>query len=161
MFVAIHTRNGLMSHSRILLVANRTASDTALLDAVRSRARRGSAAFHLVVPATPQGLHRLVDPEVAGRHAAHERLARALPLLSEAAGRNVTGHVGDANPLSSVADALNLRGFDEIIVSTLPWRLSRWLRLDLPSKLQGLGVPVRHVTGSETEQRDRDLATAA
>lgn len=150
-----------MSPSRILLVANRTASDAALLQAVRSRAQQGSAAFHLVVPATPQGLHRLVDPEVAGRHAAHERLARALPLLSEAAGRNVTGHVGDASPLSAVADALNLRGFDEIIVSTLPWRLSRWLRLDLPSKLRGLGLPVRHVTGSETEQRDRDLATAA
>ncbi|MDQ6731204.1 MAG: hypothetical protein M3022_13130 [Actinomycetota bacterium] len=128
---------------------------------MRTRTRRDPAVFHLVVPATPQGLHRLVDPEVAGRQAAHERLARALPLLSEAAGQDVTGHVGDANPLSAVADALNLRGFDEIIVSTLPWRLSCWLRVDLPSKLRGLGVPVRHVTGSETERLDRDLAKAA
>ncbi len=150
-----------MSPPRVLLVANRTASDAALLQAVRDRARGGPVAFHLVVPATPQGLHRLVDPEVAGRQAAAELLTRALRLLSEAAGERVTGHVGDANPLSAVADALNLRGFDEIIVSTLPWRLSRWLRVDLPSKLRGLGVPVRHVTGSETEQLDRDLARAA
>lgn len=150
-----------MPPSRVLLVANRTASDAALLTAVRDRAQRGPVAFHLVVPASAQGLHRLVHPEVAGREAAEERMTHALKLLSEAAGIQVTGHVGDANPLSAVADALNLRGFDEIIVSTLPWRLSRWLRVDLPSKLRGLGVPVRHVTGSETTQLDRDLARAA
>jgi hypothetical protein len=69
--------------------------------------------------------------------------------------------VGDANPLAAVADALNLRGFDEIIVSTLPWRLSRWLRVDLPSKLRGLGVPVLHVSGSQSEGLEGDLAEAA
>ena len=100
----------------------------------------------------------MVDPEVAGREAARERLARALPLLSEVTGTEVTGHVGDANPLAAVADALNLQGFDEIIVSTLPWRLSRWLRVDLPSKLRGLGVPVLHVAGSETAEVDGNLA---
>lgn len=150
-----------MPTPRVLLVANRTVANAALLDAVRTRARRGSVDFHLVMPATPQGLHRVVDPEVAGRQAANQRLARALPLLSEVAGKEVTGQVGDANPLAAVADALNLQGFDEIIVSTLPWRLSRWLRVDLPSKLRGLGVPVLHVTGVETEQLDGDLAEVA
>jgi hypothetical protein len=47
-----------------------------------------------------------------------------------------------------VADALNLRGFDEIVISTLPWRVSRWLRVDLLSKLRALGVPVHHVTST-------------
>ncbi len=150
-----------MPTTRVLLVANRTAANAALLAAVRARAVQGPVDFHLVIPATPQGLHRVVDPEVAGRQAARERLFRALPLLSEAAGKEVTGHVGDANPLSAVADALNLQGFDEIIVSTLPWRLSRWLRVDLPSKLRGLGVPVLHITGAETEQFDGDLAEVA
>ncbi len=56
--------------------------------------------------------------------------------------------MGDADPLAAVSDALHQRGFDEIIISTLPWRLSRWLRVDLPSKLRGLGVPVEHVEGS-------------
>jgi hypothetical protein len=147
-----------MSTTRVLLVANRTATNAALLHAVRTRALRGPVDFHLVMPATPQGLHRVVDPEVAGREAARERLARALPLLSEVTGTEVTGHVGDANPLAAVADALNLQGFDEIIVSTLPWRLSRWLRVDLPSKLRGLGVPVLHVTGSETAEVDGNPA---
>ncbi len=107
------------------------------------------------MPATPQGLHRVVDPEVARRQAARERLARALPLLSEAGGKEVSGNVGDADPLAAVADALNLRGFDEIIVSTLPWRLSRWLRVDLPRKLRGLGVPC-----STSPARRRSSATA-
>jgi len=92
--------------NRVLLVANRTASDPPLVEAVRRRAEGGSAVFHLVVPATPQGLHRVVDPEVAGLLAAAERMRKALPLLSAAAGTAVTGHVGDANPLAAVADAL-------------------------------------------------------
>lgn len=150
-----------MTPTRILLVANRTAADLPLVEAVRHRARYGQSVFHLVVPATPQGLHRIVDPEAAGRETAGERLARALPLLSEAAGEEVTGHVGDANPLAAVSDALHLRGFDEIIISTLPWRLSVWLRLDLPSKLRGLGVPVHHVTSSQTAEPQTVLADVA
>jgi hypothetical protein len=136
--------------SRVLLVANRTATDPPLVEAVAARAARGPASFHLVVPATPQGLHRVVDPEVAGRQAAEARLQEALEVLSEAAGQPVSGHVGDANPLAAVQDALNLLGFDEIILSTLPWRVSRWLRIDLPSKVRALGLPVLHVgAGSE------------
>jgi hypothetical protein len=150
-----------MPTQRVLLVANRTATNAAFLEAVRARALRGPVELHLVMPATARGLHRVVDPEVAGLQDARERVARALPLLSEAAGKPVTGHVGDANPLAAVADALNLRGFDEIIVSTLPWRLSRWLRVDLPSKLRGLGVPVLHVGGSQTQRLEADLGDAA
>jgi hypothetical protein len=137
-----------MTPARVLLVANRTALDPPLLDAIRRRAAGGPVSFHLIVPATPQGLHRLVDPEVAGREAADEQLRDALPLLSQAAGQAVTGQVGDANPLAAVADALNLHGYDEIILSTLPWRLSRWLRIDLPGKIAALGVPVLLVGGS-------------
>jgi GABA permease len=132
--------------TRVLLVANTTALDGPLLEAVRERAQRPAVSFHLVVPATPRGLHRVVDPEVAGLEDAQARLAVALPLLSQAAGQIVTGHVGDANALSAVEDAVHLRGFDEIIISTLPATVSRWLRLDVPSKLRALGLPVRHVT---------------
>ncbi len=147
--------------SRVLLVANRTAVDSALIEAVGRRARDQPASFHLVVPATPQGLHRVVDPEVAGIDAARERLRVALPVLSEAAGQRVTGHVGDANPLAAVEDALHLRGFDEIILSTLPSRVSRWMRIDLPSKVRALGVPVLHVRTSENHAEDEALVTAA
>jgi hypothetical protein len=49
--------------------------------------------------------------------------------------------VGAPEPLDAIQDAVNLHGFDEIILSTLPQRVSRWLQLDLPSKLNVLGLP--------------------
>jgi hypothetical protein len=150
-----------MPATRVLVIANRTAAGTPLLEAIEARSRDGEAVFHLVVPAEPVGLHRVVDPEVAGREAAEARLRHALPLLSRAAAQEVTGHVGDADALAAVSDALHARGVDEIIISTLPWRLSRWLRVDLPSKLQGLGVPVHHVEGSAACAHARPEAAAA
>ncbi len=56
--------------------------------------------------------------------------------------------VGAPEPLDAIQDAVNLHGFDEIILSTLPKRVSRWLHLDLPSKLNVLGLPVTTVTAS-------------
>ena len=132
---------------RVLIVANRTAATERLLEAVRERAEAGPATFHLLVPATPRGLHRVVDPEVAGRQEAQAQLERALERLREAAGADVTGHVGDADPMAAISDTLHAREIDEIIVSTLPRRLSRWMHLDLPSKVRGLGTPVMHVEG--------------
>jgi hypothetical protein len=133
--------------SRVLIVANRTAATEPLLNAVRRRADAGDAEFHLLVPATPRGLHRVVDPEVAGRQEAEAQLALALDMLREATGAEVTGHVGDADPMAAIADTLHKREVDEIIISTLPRRLSRWMRLDLPSKARGLGKPLTHVEG--------------
>ncbi len=135
--------------ARILVVAHRTAATPALLDAVRERAARGPATFTLLVPNTPHGLHRLVDAEDQGADAAQAVLELALPLLEEAAGGQVEGLIGDPEPLSAVQDAVHLHGFDEIIVSTLPARVSRWLHLDLPSKIGGLGLPVTTVTARE------------
>jgi len=76
-------------------------------------------------------------------------LAEALPLLSEAAGSEVTGHVGDHEPLMAIEDAIHRAPYDEIVISTLPHRLSRWLHLDLVSKARGTGLPVMHVEASE------------
>ena len=131
---------------RVLVVANKTAATPALLDAVRERASRGPCTFTLLVPNTAHGLHRVVDPEDQDRSEAETTLELALPLLSEAAGRRVDGLIGDPEPLSAIQDAINLHGFDEIILSTLPARVSRWLRLDLPHKLNGLGLPVTTIT---------------
>ena len=74
---------------------------------------------------------------------------RALPALSEAAGAPVEGIVGDPDPIAAVHDAINLHGFDEVIISTLSARVSRWLKLDLPSKVSGMGLPVTTVTPAE------------
>jgi hypothetical protein len=134
------------SEARVLVVANRTAATPALLEAVRERAARGSAAFTLLVPNTAHGLHRLVDPEDQSQSEAEETLELALPLLEQAAGGRVEGMVGDPEPLAAIQDAINIHGFDEIIISTLPSRVSRWLKLDLPHKVAGLGLPVTTVT---------------
>jgi hypothetical protein len=136
---------------RVLVVANKTAATPALLDAVRERASRGPCTFTLLVPNTAHGLHRVMDPEDQDRSEAETTLELALPLLSEAAGRRVDGLVGDPEPLSAIQDAINLHGFDEIILSTLPTRVSRWLRLDLPHKVAGLGLPVTTVTAAGRE----------
>jgi hypothetical protein len=127
---------------RILVVANRTAATEPLLSEIRRRAALGLADYHLVMPASPHGLHRVVDPEDNGRDEATARLGHALPLLSRAAGTEVTGEVGSHDPLGAVADALHRGRYDEIIVSTLPRRVSRWLKLDLPSKIGALGLPI-------------------
>jgi hypothetical protein len=136
---------------RVLVVANKTAATPALLDAVRERASRGPCTFTLLVPNTAHGLHRVMDPEDQDRSEAETTLELAVPLLSEAAGRRVDGLIGDPEPLSAIQDAINLHGFDEIILSTLPTRVSRWLRLDLPHKVAGLGLPVTTVTAAGRE----------
>lgn len=132
--------------SQVLIVANRTAATQPLLDAVSERAAAGPAEFHLLVPAAPRGLHRLVDPEVAGRLEAATQLDLAVEKLSAETGAPVTGHVGDADPLAAISDAMHGQHFDEIIISTLSRRLSRWMRMDLPSKARNLGLPVLHVS---------------
>ena len=110
----------------------------------------GPCAFTLLVPQHRHGLHRLVDPEDQGQSEAEATLELALPLLEKAAGAPVEGMVGDPEPLAAIQDAVNLHGFDEIIISTLPKRFSRWLRLDLPHKAAGLGLPVTTVTARGT-----------
>jgi len=132
----------------VLVVAHQTAATPRLLEAVRERAQRGPATFHLVVPQQAHGMHKVVDPQDAGADEAQRVLDVALPKLSEAAGDPVTGSVGDAEPLMAIQDAVNLGSYDEIIISTLPLGISRWLKLDLVSKARGLGLPVTHVAAS-------------
>ena len=72
-------------------------------------------------------------------------LEAALPKLTEAAGSEVTGSLGDSEPLMAIHDAVNLGDYDEIIISTLPLGISRWLKLDLISKARAIGLPVTHV----------------
>jgi hypothetical protein len=137
--------------ARVLVVAHRTAATPALLEAVRERAKRSPAHFTLLVPALAHGLHKVVDPEDSGGDEANDVLELALPLLSDAAGSEVEGMIGVAEPLAAIQDAINLHGFDEVIISTLPTRVSKWLRLDLPHKVAGLGLPVTTVTAQEAE----------
>ncbi len=132
--------------ARVLVVAHKTAATPTLLAAVRERAARGGAEFTLLVPNSAHGLHKVVDPEDQETSEADQVLELAIPLLEDAAGGHVEGMVGDPSPMNAIQDAINVHGFDEVIISTLPTKVSKWLRLDLPSKVAGLGLPVTTVT---------------
>ncbi len=132
--------------ARVLVVAHRTAATPALIETVAARAAQGPAEFTLLVPRAAHGLHRLVDPEDADEGEAQAVLELAIPLLEEAVGAPVAGKIGDPSPSDAIHDAMNIDGYDEIIISTLPARVSRWLHADLPSKLKPLGVPITTVT---------------
>jgi hypothetical protein len=147
-----------VSHARVLIVAHQTADSAQLIDAVSRRAQEGPCTFTLLVPTRPRGLHRVVDPEDHGVAEAQRRLAEVLPLLATAARSEVTGMVGSHEPLAAIQDALNLIGFDEVMISMLPARLSRWLHLDLPRKVSGLGVGVTQVLAPEHALTDLPAA---
>jgi hypothetical protein len=130
--------------ARVLIVAYRTAATPTLVDAVRDRAAQGRCAFTLLVPDLHRGL------EDAETREADVILELAIPLLEEAAGGKVEPRVGDGDPYRAVCDALDDGEFDEIVVSTLPPRVSRWLSMDLPGRLEALGRRVTVVTGPES-----------
>ena len=140
-----------METTRVLIVAHKTAATPALIEAVRQRAARGPCTFTLLVPNAVGGLAKVMDPEDQPEDEARDVLALALPLLEQAAGGPLEGKIGDPNPMNAIQDAINLDGYDEIIISTLPARVSRWLRLDLPHKVAGLGLPVTTITAGATQ----------
>jgi hypothetical protein len=132
----------------VLVVANRTAGSDELLEALRKRAAQGPASFHLVVPATPRGVSWVADMSAGGDAAEHD-LDGALDKL-RAAGLDIDGEIGDPDPVAAVQDAANARKYDEMIVSTLHKLVSKWLKLDLPSKAaHATGLPVTHVEAHE------------
>ena len=153
--------------SRVLVVANQTLGDSHLLQSIRDRMTLGPCEFTLVVPATSHA-HRESTTERLGRN-----LGRALPVPEDARGAveadydharsrlefglgqlrqlgaNVDGTVGDSNPLKAIEDALSRWKCDEIILSTLPSGLSRWLGQDLPHKVKRkFKIPLKVVTAS-------------
>ena len=147
-----------------LVLANQTIGSPALREVLVARARAPGASFHLVVPATrisdqQQALvaseHlRSIGNEDASVALARHRLDRALAGLRRL-GLEVSGDVGDPDPCVAVRDALGAydssRLPDELIVSTLPARLSRWVASGLVRRVRReCPVPVTHVEARPT-----------
>jgi hypothetical protein len=132
---------------RILLVANRTACEQHLIDEVRRRRAEGPCTFHLLIPNSHPG--GAVWTDEGAELMAHQRLEEALDTLA-VAGVTLTGSVGDANPVAAVGDLLRHDTFDEIIVSTLPLGISRWLGQDVVRRMRSAhGLPVTHVVAEK------------
>src|SRR5437016_4272538 len=119
--------------ARVLIVAHRTAATPLLLNAVRARAGRSPCLFTLLVP------RPYWDPDT---EEAEATLELAIPLLEKAARGHVEGLIGDSDPFVAVREAVTSIGIDEILISTLPARVSRWLRRDLPRRVEAFGLPV-------------------
>ena len=128
--------------SPILIVANQTLPSGALATEVASRIAAGDRTFHVVVPATPPPGGGFTWDENEARLAAQDRLATFIARLVEQ-GATADGEIGDRDPVAAVRDAIRGREVSEVILSTLPTGVSRWLRQDVPSRMRGaLTVPV-------------------
>jgi hypothetical protein len=144
-----------MEARRILIVANQTAPGTHLKHIVRQRMAEGPCTFMLLVPAIPpSGKWTWTDAEAGAL--AQRRMQEALAGL-QGLGAEIEGRVEEGLPMDAIAALIQIEGyehhllFDEIILSTLPPGTSRWLKQDLPHRLERrYGIPVTHVIGEPT-----------
>lgn len=145
-----------------LIIANQTLGGDDLTAAIAKRVAAGHDRFHLLVPpqlstsatsgpvrTTPQ---RSAAVGVAdGRKLAEQRLSYGLDWLADL-DADVTGDViADTDTVAAVLHVVASFDVDEIIVSTLPTKLSKWLRQDLPSKIERqVKVPVTTITTADS-----------
>jgi hypothetical protein len=128
---------------RILIVANRTAATPTLLEHVKRLAAERPSSFSLLIPDAPSSEHTDWTMELA------------LPLLERAAGGPVDGLTGGADPFEAIRAEIESGDYDAVVISTLPRRVSKWLRRDLPSRVESLGLPVTVLTPEQERVRDR------
>ncbi len=132
--------------ARVLVVANRTADSPELMAVLRQRAARMPTRFTLLVPAVPYGLAWAADMK-AGRSGAAWRAESGVAHMRMSGIEVDAALVGDPDPVAAATDVLRFYEFDEVLVSTLPRGVSRWLRISLPHRLRRqTDLPVTHIT---------------
>jgi hypothetical protein len=141
---------------RYLVVANQTLQAGDLQEELRKRVSAGPCSFFVLAPSTSAAHY---DPVAAGsvlpqpgmwwwatnytrpatdEEASTQARQRLSQLLAALAGMGVPaeGELGSPRPLEAMDKVLADRQFDEIIVATLPRRVSRWLKADLPHQTE-------------------------
>ena len=122
--------------ARYMLVANQTVESEELRQAAQRIASDDRAAeFTLVVPAT-RVVRGLMWDEVETKAVAQSRLEAGMELLNAAGCNVVEGRVGDEDPVLAIEDELRRQRYAGIVISTLPPGVSRWLKLDIISRIQ-------------------------
>jgi hypothetical protein len=146
-----------MGMRRYLVVANQTLGGELLTAQLAECMDAGPCRFYLVVPVTnTEGSDRWFTGGLEGvlpgaykiaRTLAGGRLQHELGRLREA-GAEAAGEVVDPMPLDAIRKLATREDVDEVIVSTLPRRLSRWMAMDLPHRVRrATSVPVTHISG--------------
>jgi GABA permease len=145
------------SSHHLLVIANLTATNEALVVELRRRQHAGPVVVHLVVAAlNTRARHWLSDIDDATR-AAHARVDEALSVMRDA-GITLTAEAGDGDPLSATADALAEFPADEILICTLPVERSHWLERDIIGRAKSsFPVPVAHIIATDQPGRSEDL----
>jgi hypothetical protein len=127
---------------RVLIVANRTAATPSLLEEVSRLANELPSTFALLIPDAPSSENTDWTLELA------------LPLLERAARSRIEGLTGEQDAFEAIRTAVAENRPDLIVISTLPRRVSKWLRRELPRRVEALGVPVTVITPERTRLRD-------
>jgi hypothetical protein len=154
---------------RYLVVANQTLQAAELREELRKKISAGPCSFFVIVPDTKAAEHDAVaaggvlpqpgmwwwathyarpatDEEATAQ--ARQRLSLMLAGLARL-GIPIEGDLGSSSPLEAMEQVLADHQFDEIIVATLPRRVSRWLRAGLPQKAERrFGLPVTTIITS-------------
>lgn len=144
--------------ARILVVANQTLGCPELEQALVAHMQGGGGQVTVVAPVVeiegeqqwdyPPVDRYIPNPLQIAHALAAGRLQRELEQL-RARGVTADGEVVDHDPVPRVRELTTGSAFDVVLVCTLPGRLSRWLRRDLPRRLAHASqVPVAHVPGS-------------
>jgi hypothetical protein len=152
---------------RYLLIANQTLGGSELYREIALRIVDESCEFHVVVPMTePEAEATWIPADPAfgmpvprpdmsealdeARRRSEHRLQQMLHTIEEAGGI-ATGEVGPMDPYEAAIEALERGSYEEVILSTLPPGISRWLKLDLPSRLKrATDLPVTVVEAEES-----------
>jgi GABA permease len=134
-----------MPPHHLLVVANETVEGQLLVETVRDVALSRHADVLVVAPALNTRLRHWMSDSDRAHSAAEARLTGCLARLQEA-GVRAAGHVGDADPLRAMEDAMQLFPADEIVIGTHPEERSNWLAHDLVARACArFALPVVHV----------------
>jgi hypothetical protein len=142
---------------RYLVVANQTLGGEELTAKLAECAGAGPCRFYLVVPVTnTEASDRWFTGGLEGVLPGAYRIARTMagarlqhePERLREAGVETDGEVIEPTPLEAIRKIANREEVDEVIVSTLPRRLSRWMAMDLPHRVRRTtSLPVTHIVG--------------
>jgi hypothetical protein len=129
-----------MSTTKLLVVANQTVDSDELYEALRDRAEHEPLAVTLLIPQDAQG--GLAHRARAALERLHDHGIAAEAML------------GDVDPACAVIECWDPARWDEILVSTLPTGVSRWLRIDLPHRIgRAVDAPVTHIVSRSADDR--------